>query len=345
MEEEAILFFNNTGADYVIALVVFGIVLSGTFILRHFVIQKLSVNSSKSQMNIKDKVLDIIKRIRPSLYVFLSVFAALLTLNIPHIFKKILIAVAVLWVGFRVAQQVSVISQYALGKALGTDKATNKEILNLFGLIIQWAFYLFVVLFALSNLGVQVNSLIAGLGIGGIAIAFAFQKVLSNLLSTFAIFSDKPFEVGDYIVSGDIEGNIEHIGLRTTRLRATSGEELVVLNEDLTSNIIHNYNNLQRRRIDTKVYVDIHTPTEKLKVIPSLIKQAVDSANGASDITLVRGVMTSVTKYGYEYNIVANTQELDLTKMLIQKENILVNVTDLLKNEGISLTRIVMCDK
>ncbi|MEK7123082.1 MAG: mechanosensitive ion channel domain-containing protein [Patescibacteria group bacterium] len=95
-------------------------------------------------------------------------------------------------------------------------------------------------LFLLSNLGVNVTSIVAGLGIGGIAIAFALQNILSDLFSSFAIQLDKPFEVGDSITVGQHKGIVEKIGIKTTRLRSESGEEIIVPNKDLVSSIVVN---------------------------------------------------------------------------------------------------------
>src|SRR5690606_8724665 len=101
----------------------------------------------------------------------------------------------------------------------------------------------------LSNLGVDITAMIASLGVGGIALALAVQTLLSEMFASMSLGIDKPFEIGDFVVFGEVAGTIEHIGLKTTRIRALSGEQIVVANADLLSQIVHNYKRMNTRRI------------------------------------------------------------------------------------------------
>ena len=132
-------------------------------------------------------------------------------------------------------------------------------------------------IFLLNNLGYNVTSIIAGLGIGGIAIALAAQAILGDLFSYFVIFFDKPFEIGDYIAVGDKSGNIEYVGLKTTRVRTLAGEQLIFPNHDLTNSRVHNYKRMERRRIVFSVGVTYDTTAEQLANIPLTIKQIISS--------------------------------------------------------------------
>lgn len=133
-----------------------------------------------------------------------------------------------------------------------------------------------VILLALDNLGIQVTPLLASLGIGGIAVALAAQNILGDLFASMTILFDKPFVVGDAIKVGDKEGTVERIGIKTTRLRAPSGEQLVFSNIELTKNCLHNFKRLEERRIAFSTGVTYDTPVERLKEIPSLIRAAVE---------------------------------------------------------------------
>ena len=116
----------------------------------------------------------------------------------------------------------------------------------------------------------------AGLGIGGIAIAFALQNILSDIFASFSIYFDKPFKVDDFIIIGDDKGVVKKIGIKSTRIQTLQGEELVISNKELTESRVHNYKKMERRRIVFVFGVTYETPTEKVKKIPSIIKDIIE---------------------------------------------------------------------
>lgn len=133
------------------------------------------------------------------------------------------------------------------------------------------------IIFLMDNLGYNVTTLIAGLGVGGIAIALAAQTVLGDLFSYFVIFFDRPFEIGDFISVGDNVGTIENIGIKTTRIRTLSGEQLICSNTDLTNSRLHNFKRLQKRRIVFSLGVTYQTTYDQLKDIPDVVKTIIQS--------------------------------------------------------------------
>jgi small-conductance mechanosensitive channel len=139
--------------------------------------------------------------------------------------------------------------------------------------LVVWAAVLLVLL---DNLGVNITTLIAGLGVGGIAVALAAQNVLGDLFSSLSIVLDKPFVVGDFIVVGDFLGSVEHVGLKTTRLRSLSGEQVVFSNTDLLNSRIRNYGRMFERRIVSSIGVTYQTPVAKLRRIPEIIREIVE---------------------------------------------------------------------
>lgn len=132
-------------------------------------------------------------------------------------------------------------------------------------------------LIAMSNLGIDVGALVAGLGIGGIAVALAAQNVLGDLLASLSIVLDKPFEIGDFIRVGDQSGTVEYVGIKTTRLRSLSGEQLVFANKDLLESRIQNYKRMRERRVVHTVGVVYSTPIEKLDKIPTWITEIINA--------------------------------------------------------------------
>jgi small-conductance mechanosensitive channel len=129
----------------------------------------------------------------------------------------------------------------------------------------------------LENIGVAINTLIAGVGVGGIAVAFAAQAILGDIFCFFSIFFDRPFEIGDFIVAGSHSGTVEHIGLKTTRLRTLDGEQLIFSNTDLTTSRIQNYKRMEQRRVLFKLGVTYDTPADTLREIPDMIRQIIVS--------------------------------------------------------------------
>jgi small-conductance mechanosensitive channel len=133
------------------------------------------------------------------------------------------------------------------------------------------------VLLAMENLGIDVTAMIAGLGVGGIAVALAVQNILGDLFGSLSIVLDKPFVVGDFIIVGDKLGTVEKIGLKTTRLRALSGEQLIFSNMDLLSSRIQNFKRMSERRVLFSFGVEHSTPIEQVQRIPGIIREAIES--------------------------------------------------------------------
>lgn len=143
------------------------------------------------------------------------------------------------------------------------------------GILLRVVVWVMMMLAILSNMGINITALVASLGVGGIAIALAIQTVLSDVFASLAIGFDKPFEHGDFIVFGDVAGSIEHIGLKTTRLRSLSGEQIVCSNTILLQQTIHNYKRMQQRRIVFKFGINYGTPAEKVRQIGSMVKEII----------------------------------------------------------------------
>jgi len=155
---------------------------------------------------------------------------------------------------------------------------TTMGAVRVIGTFVVWVI---IVLTALATFGVNVAALVAGLGVGGIAVALAVQNILSDLFGALTIILDKPFQVGDFVVFGDSAGTVEHVGLRTTRIRALAGEQLVVANSDLLGSRIQNYKRMGERRVVFVLGVEYDTPTTTLREIPAIIRDCIESQEHA----------------------------------------------------------------
>ena len=157
------------------------------------------------------------------------------------------------------------------------EDAASVMTMNVLGFIVRIALWSTVLLLALDNLGVDVTALVAGLGVGGIAIALAVQNILGDLFSSLSIVLDKPFVLGDFIIVGELMGAVENIGIKTTRIRSLSGEQLIFSNADLLGSRIRNYGRMAERRVVFKIGVVYGTPKKKLEMIPDIIRDAIEA--------------------------------------------------------------------
>ncbi|TFW31161.1 mechanosensitive ion channel family protein [Duganella callida] len=161
-----------------------------------------------------------------------------------------------------------------------------------------WVIFL---LAALDNLGINVSALVASLGIGGIAVALAVQNVLGDLFASLSIAVDKPFEVGDAIAITNVSGTVEHVGLKTTRIRADSGEQIVIGNAELLKNTVRNYKRMQTRRVQFSLRINPATPAAQAAKVPDALKAIVERQ---PDVRADRVHLKSVTQDALEYELV-----------------------------------------
>jgi small-conductance mechanosensitive channel len=152
------------------------------------------------------------------------------------------------------------------------DEKRVKPLLSL----ISFLLWIMAAIFLLDNLGFNISTLVAGLGVSGIAVAIAAQGILGDLFNYFVIFFDRPFELGDFIIFDDKLGSIEKIGIKTTRIRTLSGEQLIISNSNLVNSRVHNYKRMERRRILFRIGVTYQTPSQKLGEIPGIIRGIIE---------------------------------------------------------------------
>lgn len=216
---------------------------------------------------------------------------------------------------------------------LATDRsaATMVGFLQFIVLMLVWSF---VVLLALGNLGVDITALVAGLGVGGIAVALALQNVLGDLFASLAIVLDKPFELGDFLVVDDKVGTVEHIGLKTTRVRAISGEQLVFSNADLLGSRVRNFGRMQERRIVFSVGVTYDTPRSALARIPAILQSAIES-EGKATVRFDRSHLSAYGAYSIDFESVYHVTSPDYRVHMDAQQRILLRVHEQFEQQGI----------
>lgn len=161
-------------------------------------------------------------------------------------------------------------------RQLAKDAASATTV-GAIGFVVRLLMWACILMLILDNLGIQVTALVAGLGVGGIAVALAVQNILSDVFASLSIVLDKPFVLGDFVIVGDFLGTVEYVGLKTTRVRSLSGEQIIFANNDLLQSRVRNYGRMFERRVVFNIGVTYQTPREKLQTIPGTIRKVVES--------------------------------------------------------------------
>ena len=274
--------FGNTLGGFLFAAAAFLVFLVILKFIQWAVLNRLKGFAERTKTDLDDTLIRIVKTIRPPFYSFLAFYLAVtIFLSLSPLVLRGITVILVVWIAYQAIGALQILIDYVVKKSLGGKDDDTKAAAGLIGKIAKITLWAIGLLLILSNLGVNVNSLIAGLGIGGVAIAFALQNILADLFSSFAIYFDKPFLVGDFIVVGSDMGTVERIGIKTTRIRSMKGEELVISNQELTSARIQNFKKIGERRVSFRFGVLYETPTDKLREIPRIIGKIIGELDSA----------------------------------------------------------------
>lgn len=236
--------------------------------------------SGRTANRVDDVIIEALGRTAWPTYLAVGVVATsgLLTLDdgVDTVLQTLLVLVLLtqggLWLGHAVRAWLTYYRERQLEQDRGAATAAGAVVF-----ILQVLIWTMVLLVGLSNLGVDITALITGLGVGGIAVALALQNVFSDLFASLSIVFDKPFVIGDFVIVGDHLGVVENVGLKTTRIRSLSGEQLVFSNSDLLGSRIRNFGRMYERRVVFNIGVTYQTPQDKLEAIPGMIRELVEA--------------------------------------------------------------------
>ena len=188
------------------------------------------------------------------------------------------------------------------------DAQALASAMGIITILVNVVVWTLAIILVLDNLGINVTALVAGLGVGGIAIGLAAQGIFSDLFAALSILFDRPFRAGDTISFGTVTGTVEAIGLKTTRIRALSGEQVVVSNKNLLDMQISNLRRIEARRVVMTLNLSLDTPAEKLAMVPDMAETAV---SGRPHCRFERAHITRVTLDACEVEIVFHTDVAD----------------------------------
>lgn len=272
------VFFHNTVLDYFIAL---GIILVGTILLRilkKVFLRQLVAWSQRTTATVDDVVIRSIERFGIAALQFAVIYWGITYLELSPKFQNVIHVAASIIVTYFLLRLISTIILIILQNRIRSQERGEEKIKQLGGLMLLINIIIWVtgIVFLLDNLEYNVTTIITGLGIGGIAIALAAQNILGDLFNYFVIFFDRPFEAGDFITVDDKAGVIEYVGIKTTRIRSLSGEQIIIGNSNLTGSRIHNHKRLVNRRVVFSLNIDFHTAPSKIEKIPSIIRAIIE---------------------------------------------------------------------
>lgn len=273
-------YFSNTLQTWVIAAVVAMVVMAGLRILQRFLVRRFSALAEETENDVDDLIVRLLTKTRFSFLLVVSFYVGSLVLTLSERMANIVSTVVIMALLIQAAIWGDKVISFWLNRYQKwhlEEDAASVTTINALSFVARLALFTLVVLLALDNLGVDVTALIASLGIGGVAVALAVQNILADLFASLSIALDKPFVIGDFIIVGDYLGTVEQVGLKTTRVRSLSGEQLVFSNNDLLSSRIRNYKRMHERRAVFSFGVTYETPYETLTAIPAMVQEIVEA--------------------------------------------------------------------
>ena len=298
---------------------------------------QLRKSAHRTATRADDVLLTVISGTSTSLMALVAVLIGLNMLDLPdrwamrvgQLWFLALVFQVALWAnrGIHIAMQGHVMRQ-ASGSAQQLSAAGT-----LMGWGLRTVLWSVVLLAMLSNLGVNVTAFIASLGVGGIAVALAAQNVLGDLFASVAIAADKPFEVGDFIVFGAVAGTVEHVGVKTTRIRSLGGEQIVMANTELLKQTVSNYKRLLERRIVFSFGVGYDTTAAQAEEICAVVRQAIEASDR---LRFDRAHLKGFSQNALDYEVVYIVKDPGYNVYMDEQQRINLALMRALQDMGVS---------
>ncbi len=331
--------FGNSTEKYLYAIGIFLGLMIVFKIFRMVILGRLKSFAKSTKTGFDDELVLVLERIFPFFYNFIAFYIAttkylVFSEKVDSFLYSLFVIVVVIQAIISFSDFVIYILRKTVFKASGHTIEENQTVFNGVQLIARIIIWVSGILLLLSNLGVNITSLAASLGVGGIAVALAVQNILSDVFSSFSIYFDKPFEIGDFITVGNHMGTVKKIGIKSTRLVSIQGEELVISNKELTTARIQNYKKMQKRRIPFDIGVVYETTSEKLKKIPDIITKIFSEVDNAD---LDRVNFRDFGAYSLNFEIVYFHLSGDYKEYMITREKLNLRIKEDFEKEGIDM--------
>jgi len=272
---------DNTVTQWLVALGIVFLVTFGLRIVFRILLRRVRAIADRTATDLDDLVAELLEKTKTLFILLMAIWAGSRAIDFPvgggldKALRGVLVIGLLLQGGFWGMGVIGYLVKRQKRRELEEDPGMATAV-GAAGFIANLALWSILLLTALGTFGVDITALVASLGIGGVAVALALQNVLGDLFASLSIVLDKPFVLGDFIIVGDFMGTVEHVGLKTTRIRSLSGEQIVFSNSDLLASRIRNYKRMNERRALFAVGVTYDTPSEKLRRIPEIIRSAIE---------------------------------------------------------------------
>lgn len=311
------LFTDNNLEDWALALLAASAFMLVLYVLRRVLLHRLRRIAKTTDTVIDDFFLDVLSATRVLLASAVALYVASLFLTLPAametLVERMFIGLIILQSGLWANRAFIFWLNLRFLHGNDVDAGARAMTHTLLSFLFRMALWILVGLLILDNIGLNVTALITSLGIGGIAIALAMQNILGDLFASLSISIDKPFVIGDFIIVDDYMGSVEHVGLKTTRIRSLNGEQIIISNNDLLKSRIRNYKRMQERRAVFALGVTYDTPTEQIAQIPILIQQAIQAQ---SDARFERAHFKSFGPSSLDFEAVYNVLKADFNTFM-----------------------------
>ncbi len=305
--------YDNPVQDWLVGIGVAMIFFLVVLLAKLIIYKKFAAFTAKTITTWDDLVAELIGRLHPLFFLALAVSLGSARIFLPKGVEVILdhgvVIIALIQSAVLCTHAVSFWVEHFRKEKLESNAGAVTTLTSV-GFVLRMMIWVMLILIGLDNLGVNITTLIAGLGISGIAVALALQNILGDLFASFSIVLDKPFVIGDFIIIDDCMGTVEHVGLKTTRIRSLSGEQLIFSNGDLLKSRIRNYKRMFERRVVFSLGVVYQTPYDKVAQIPEMIRQAVEKND---KVRFDRAHFMAFGDYALLFEVVYWVQDPDYT--------------------------------
>lgn len=290
--------------DWAIAGGIAATIILAVMLLKPILIRRFSALAGRTSTGFDDAAVEALKATKLWLVAAIAVALGAQHLALSHRIASLLAGAATLAGFFQGGLWLNTLLMFWLKRSRAHAKASDSGAatsLAAMGFLAQMVVWTVIVLLALDNLGFNITTLIAGLGVGGVAVALAVQNILGDLFASLSIVIDKPFVIGDFIIVDDYMGTVEYVGLKSTRLRSLNGEQIVMGNADLLKTRIRNYKRMYERRIAMSFHVPYDTPTERLEKIPPLLQKLITAH---AKVRFERAHLAKLGESALEYEVI-----------------------------------------
>ena len=329
-----VMFFNNSTLTWLTALgIAIGVALA-LYVTKAVVAHHLRRLAERTETKLDDIAVAALDATKPMVLAIMGLYAGSRVLALPpsvHVFATRAVIVtaliqAAIWGNTALRAWLS---EYYGNTSTDPARATSAAAVGFIARMVLW---IVILLMILDNLGVNITTLVASLGIGGIAVALAVQNILGDLFASLSIVLDKPFVIGDFVIVDKYLGTIEYVGLKTTRLRSLGGEQLVFSNADLLKSRLQNMTRMNRRRVVLGIGVTYDTPTAKLRAIPPMLTELVKAQ---APVTFDRAHFSGLGPSSMNFELVYWVETPDFNRHMDIQQEILLQLIDRFAEQGI----------